>query len=81
MNMGELSVRTSTLQVDDKGKLYVLCSMSDRSMWKCDTNGKNWERVKISDVELTEAFIVDQNEKNKKTKSQNEGRIDSGSKE
>lgn len=35
---------------------YLLCEMRDGSQWTCDLDGTNWEKVKLSDEELTEKF-------------------------
>ena len=51
----KVEVREALVQAYMNGA-YILCYMSDDSIWRCDLNGDNWEKVGMTPEELTIKF-------------------------
>ena len=54
----KVEVREALVQADMNGA-YILCYMSDDSIWRCDLNGDNWEKVRMTPEELTIKFNIE----------------------
>lgn len=54
--MNKEIVRHAVLLAGTDGNTYLQCTMVSGSVWNCDMNGNNWERVMNTTSNLTIKF-------------------------